>query len=44
MKLDELTSNRNIEWKKVLAHSDNPGNERADQLANSAATSISSNN
>ena len=34
--LDELVSNRNIEWQWVKGHSGNFGNEIADKLATSA--------
>ncbi len=35
-RLDELTQVHTIEWKWVLGHSGNPGNERADTLARKA--------
>ena len=34
--LDTLVQNYNINWKWVKGHSGDPGNERADQLANEA--------
>ncbi len=37
--LDTLTQNRAIDWRWVKGHSGNPGNERADELANLGATS-----
>ena len=33
-KLDELAAQHDIEWYWVKGHAGNPGNERADQLAN----------
>jgi ribonuclease HI len=33
-KLDELAAQHDIEWHWVKGHAGNPGNERADQLAN----------
>ena len=38
-KLDTLTSNHNIKWEWVRGHTGNPGNEKADQLANDAIIS-----
>ena len=38
-KLDTLTSNHNIKWEWVRGHTGNPGNEKADQLANDAISS-----
>jgi ribonuclease HI len=35
-KLDKLTNNHNITWKWVRGHTGNPGNEKADALANEA--------
>ena len=35
-KLDNLTNNHNIIWKWVRGHTGNPGNEKADALANEA--------
>ena len=35
--LDQLSSNRQIEWKWIKGHAGHPGNERADQLANKGA-------
>ena len=35
-KLDNLTNNHNITWKWVRGHTGNPGNEKADELANQA--------
>ena len=35
-KLDYLSSNHKIKWEWVRGHTGNPGNERADQLANEA--------
>ena len=34
--LDKLSSKHQLEWKWVRGHSGNPGNERADELANEA--------
>jgi ribonuclease HI len=34
VKLDGLMNGRDVEWRWVRGHNDNPGNERADQLAN----------
>jgi ribonuclease HI len=34
MKLDGLLSDRDVDWRWVRGHNDNPRNERADQLAN----------
>tara|TARA_B100002052_G_scaffold157072_1_gene143147 strand:- start:3177 stop:3635 length:459 start_codon:yes stop_codon:yes gene_type:complete len=36
--LDDLVQNYRIKWKWVKGHSGDPGNERADQLANDAIT------
>ena len=38
-KLDTLTINHNIKWEWVRGHTGNPGNEKADQLANDAIIS-----
>jgi len=35
-KLDNLTNNHDITWKWVRGHTGNPGNEKADKLANEA--------
>ena len=35
-KLDNLTNNHSITWKWVRGHTGNPGNEKADELANQA--------
>ena len=35
-KLDDLSNNHDIKWEWVRGHTGNPGNERADQLANEA--------
>ncbi|MAV92626.1 MAG: ribonuclease HI [Candidatus Marinimicrobia bacterium] len=35
-KLDDLSNNHNIKWEWVRGHTGNPGNEKADQLANEA--------
>ncbi len=35
-KLDNLTDNHKIIWKWVKGHTGNPGNEKADELANQA--------
>ena len=34
IQLDNLVSKHNIEWEWVKGHSGNPGNEKADELAN----------
>ncbi len=34
--LDDLVRNHSVDWQWVRGHSGNPGNERADQLANKA--------
>lgn len=39
-KLDELADNHDIEWVWVRGHDGNPGNERADELANRGVASI----
>ena len=38
LNLDSLTSFHDVKWHWVKAHDGNPGNERADYLASSAAT------
>lgn len=40
-KLDELVGKHEIEWVWVRGHDGNPGNERADELANRGVGSIS---
>jgi len=37
-KLDSLRNNHNITWEWVRGHTGNPGNEKADELANQAIT------
>ena len=37
-KLDSLRNNHNIIWEWVRGHTGNPGNEKADELANQAIT------
>jgi ribonuclease HI len=39
-KLDELTGKHEIEWVWVRGHDGNPGNERADELANRGVGSV----
>ncbi len=39
MTLDELSSNRKVEWHWVKGHAGHPGNERADELARMGAAS-----
>ena len=39
LELDQLTKDRSIDWRWVKGHSGNPGNERADELANMGAAS-----
>ena len=34
LELDDLVANHSVDWEWVKGHSGNPGNERADQLAN----------
>lgn len=34
LQLDQLTSGMNIDWRWVKGHSGDPGNDRADELAN----------
>ena len=41
IELDELTLNKKITWNWVKGHSGDPGNERADQLANFGADNVS---
>ena len=41
IELDVLCSNMNMKWKWVKAHDGNPGNERADYLANLGADCVS---
>ncbi|MEO1956961.1 MAG: RNase H family protein, partial [Methylophilaceae bacterium] len=38
--LDALTQTHTIEWVWVKGHSGNPGNERADELANMGIDSL----
>lgn len=40
--LDSLNSARNVTWKWVKGHAGNPGNERADQLANDGMSKFKS--
>ena len=40
-RLDELASGHDIEWRWVRGHNGDPGNERADQLANKGVASLS---
>jgi ribonuclease HI len=39
-RLDGLNAAHDIDWRWVKGHSGDPGNERADQLANRGATSV----
>ena len=41
MKVDELSNALNIEWNWVKGHDGNPGNERADYLANLGVEKVS---
>lgn len=41
IELDKLTLNKKITWNWVKGHSGDPGNERADQLANFGADNVS---
>jgi ribonuclease HI len=41
--LDEQASRHSIEWRWVKGHAGNPGNERADQLANLAIDNLKEN-
>tara|TARA_B100000214_G_scaffold86394_2_gene59199 strand:- start:1003 stop:1437 length:435 start_codon:yes stop_codon:yes gene_type:complete len=41
MKVDELSNALNIEWNWVKGHDGNPGNERADYLANLGVENVS---
>ena len=41
-KLDNVIANHNIEWEWIRGHSGNPGNERADQLAQKGIQEIES--
>ena len=41
-KLDNVIANHNIEWEWIRGHSGNPGNERADQLAQKGIQEIDS--
>ena len=41
-KLDNVIANHNIEWEWIRGHSGNPGNERADQLAQKGIQGIDS--
>jgi ribonuclease HI len=38
--LDEAASRHDVEWRWVKGHANDPGNERADQLANQGVNSI----
>jgi len=40
LELDKLNNFHSIEWKWVKAHNGDPGNERADYLASTAATDL----
>jgi ribonuclease HI len=39
-KLDELNAGHRVEWRWVKGHSGDPGNERADRLANKGVDSL----
>jgi ribonuclease HI len=39
-RIDELAGARHVEWVWVRGHDGNPGNERADQLANMGVASV----
>ncbi|MDU0810136.1 MAG: ribonuclease HI [Burkholderia sp.] len=39
-KLDELVTHRDVEWRWIKGHAGNPGNERADWLANHGLESL----
>jgi ribonuclease HI len=39
-RLDELNAQHRVEWRWVKGHSGDPGNERADQLANRGVDSV----
>ena len=41
MEVDELSNTLNVEWHWVKGHDGDPGNERADYLANLGADSVS---
>lgn len=41
IELDKLTLNKKITWNWVKGHSGDPGNDRADQLANYGADNVS---
>jgi len=41
LRLDELASEHEIEWLWVRGHDGNPGNERADELANLGVAQVS---
>lgn len=41
MEIDELSNTLNVEWHWVKGHDGDPGNERADYLANLGADSVS---
>ncbi|MBH37191.1 MAG: ribonuclease HI [Gammaproteobacteria bacterium] len=41
IELDKLTLNKKITWNWVKGHSGDPGNDRADQLANFGADNVS---
>ena len=40
--LDKLCGMCNVSWKWVRGHNDNPGNERADELANKGINQLRS--
>lgn len=41
IELDKLNSQMNVNWNWVKGHAGNPGNEKADELANKGADSVS---
>ena len=41
MEVDELSNTLNVEWHWIKGHDGDPGNERADYLANLGADSVS---